>query len=46
MRFPNTLFVLCMIVLLAACSKKDDSPAVPTGPVTQQEINQWQKHWP
>ncbi|MBO9730676.1 MAG: hypothetical protein J7623_18680 [Chitinophaga sp.] len=41
MRPPNTLFVLCIIVLLAACHKKDDSPTVPTGPVTQQEINQW-----
>lgn len=30
-----------LFLLLAACSKKDDGPAVPTGPVTQQEINNW-----
>ncbi|HEY9258233.1 S41 family peptidase, partial [Chitinophaga sp.] len=29
------------LAVLIACRKKDDPPAVPTGPVTQSEINQW-----
>lgn len=41
MRFTVTLPLLCTIALLAACSKKDDTPPPLTGPVTQQEINNW-----
>lgn len=35
------LYIGCMALLTAACSKKDSAPPVPTGPVTQQEINTW-----
>ncbi|ASZ10824.1 hypothetical protein KTO58_21350 [Chitinophaga pendula] len=35
---PLALFSL---ILLISCRKKDDVPYVPTGPVTQQEINGW-----
>jgi len=41
MRYARSLFCCCLITGLAACSKKDDGPVVPTGPVTQQEINNW-----
>ncbi|MBC9911370.1 S41 family peptidase [Chitinophaga varians] len=34
-------FLLGSITLITACSKKDDVPPAPTGPVTQQEINNW-----
>lgn len=35
---PLALF---SVILLISCRKKDDVPNVPTGPVTQQEINGW-----
>lgn len=41
MRYTIPLFSFCLFVGLTACRKKDDMPAVPTGPVTQSEINQW-----
>ncbi|NLR64521.1 hypothetical protein HGH92_09415 [Chitinophaga varians] len=41
MRLFSCSFFLGSIVLMTACSKKDDMPPVPTGPVTQQEINNW-----
>jgi carboxyl-terminal processing protease len=41
MRYTLPLFTLCLFVGITACRKKDDTPAVPTGPVTQAEINQW-----
>lgn len=41
MRYIVSLFSLCVLMGLAACRKKDDTPVIPTGPVTQQEINQW-----
>lgn len=41
MRFSSRPFLLGSIALITACSKKDDSPPAPGGPVTQQEINNW-----
>ncbi|NML36584.1 hypothetical protein HHL17_05180 [Chitinophaga sp. G-6-1-13] len=41
MRRSSHSFLLGSIALITACSKKDDIPPVPTGPVTQQEINNW-----
>lgn len=41
MRLSYRPFLLGSIALMTACSKKDDTPAVPSGPVTQQEINNW-----
>ena len=41
MRYTTPLLSICLFAVLTACRKKDDTPAVPTGPVTQAEINQW-----
>lgn len=41
MRSSFRPFFLGSIVLIAACRKKNDISPVPTGPVTQQEINNW-----
>ncbi|HVI44425.1 MAG TPA: S41 family peptidase [Chitinophaga sp.] len=41
MRYPAILFFLSAIIFASSCSKKDDTPPTPTGPVTQQEINNW-----
>jgi carboxyl-terminal processing protease len=37
----NLFFMLMCTLSLAACSKDDAPPPTPTGPVTQQEINNW-----
>ena len=40
--FRKLLAALACLMLIGACSKKDDpGPTVPTGPVTQKEINNW-----
>lgn len=41
MRLSSRPFLLGSIALITACSKKDEVPPIPTGPVTQQEINSW-----
>ncbi|MBC9931248.1 S41 family peptidase [Chitinophaga qingshengii] len=41
MRSSFRPFFLGSIVLIAACRKKEDISPAPTGPVTQQEINNW-----
>ncbi len=40
--FPRKIVYLsCITALLFACRKEDAPPAIPTGPVTQQETNNW-----
>jgi carboxyl-terminal processing protease len=36
----RSLRLFFLLIVFAAC-RKNDTPAVPTGPVTQQEINKW-----
>lgn len=39
--FQQLLIAFAFLFLIGACGKDDPGPSVPTGPVTQKEINNW-----